>query len=54
MTGMKKRFIVGAAVIFVLGLVGYFALVDRSTPAGQPPLVEMNGQVRVIALLSPT
>ena len=68
---MKKRLaIIGAVLLLVVGtLVAYSTLADRSTPAGQPPLVELNdqafeefkntfnrdeGRIRVIALLSPT
>jgi hypothetical protein len=59
----------GAVVAIMLALFVYTNFLDRSTPVGQPPLTELNqqmfetfksdfnrarGQVRVIALLSPT
>jgi len=59
----------GVIVATVLALFGYSTFADRSTPVGQPPLAEVNqqtfetfkndfngarGQVRIIALLSPT
>jgi hypothetical protein len=61
--------IAGVLVTIVLAFVGYANLADHSTPQGQPPLAHVTpqtfdefksefnrsrGQVRVIALLSPT
>ena len=68
---MKRRLVIIAVALLAVvgGLVGYSALADRATPAGQPPLVEVNAQtfddfknafnsadgpVRIITLLSPT
>jgi hypothetical protein len=68
---MTKRLAVvaGPLVVLMLAFVAYTYLADRSTPAGQPALVEIDaqaleqikeefnrarGRVRVIALLSPT
>jgi hypothetical protein len=68
---MKRRVILIVAFVALLagGLFIYRAFLDRTTPAGQSPLVELTpaafedlrtafnsalGRVRVIALLSPT
>jgi hypothetical protein len=68
---MRRIVAVPAAVLVavVAAFFAYTTFADRSTPAGQPPLAEVNqqsletfksdfnrarGQVRVIALLSPT
>ena len=63
------RIIVIAVVVAVAATIGYLYLADRTTPEGQPPLVEMTldafdqlkadfnqdqGRARIIALLSPT
>jgi hypothetical protein len=59
----------GVLLALVIGFAGYTTFADRSTPPGQVPLAEVDpqvfeqfkrdfnearGQVRVIALLSPT
>lgn len=65
----KRGLALAAALAVVIGLGTYAYLADRSTPAGQAPLAEVDqtvfeelktafnaarGQVRVVALLSPT
>lgn len=68
---MTKRLavIAGTLAVLIVAYVAYVYLGDRSTPPGQPALVEINpqafeqfkeefnraqGRVRLIALLSPT
>lgn len=63
---MKRKTIVLAALLLVLAGLAYFRYVPGRTPAGQPPLQNLDpqsfeqqfraaaGQTRVLVMLSPT